>query len=546
MEQADSKRYVCNAGGTITCGNTTGKWYILIAFIQHHKYLLGRDFMKKTLSVLLVICFLCTSLNLSVWANAQTYETFTVKDNDKVIIFPLDYQPIKYPGSSGFYLSLLPLKPIAEYFGCTYSYDEKTGNATVINPKYDHTVVFPPDGNRIIVNGVEIKNIMGEYYFYSKRINGKPYIRYDSISEFLYLKSCKWEDNALVIYDDPLIELDAFYNDFELIFEEGKRPYIEGFVYSGAYHAVVPVKQMLEFLGYSVNLDMDNKIMEIRSDKGTIKIEFREEYRRWRMNLLEYKDPKFYYNGKLQDRNTSYDLFTFQLFNRGGTLYTSISNLSNLLNDFMGQKYYTAYWSVTRGQIFWSDADYNRIKENAKNPSFADVKSTDWYYNSVIRMVKDGLISGYSDNTFRPMENMTVSEFIKMLVVALGYHDLHPVKGDYWAKNYINKALETGLIQNGEFDNYDRPITRGEMARLIIRAEKDETAFNNWESYVSSITDDTVLTPEERETAAKIIASGIMTGFSDGSFGFRKNATRAQACTIMLKFLNKGERTPPK
>ena len=200
---------------------------------------------------------------------------------------------------------------------------------------------------------------------------------------------------------------------------------------------------------------------------------------------------------------------------------------------------------MTTGQIIWSDADYNRIKEAAKNPSFSDVKSSDWYYNNVTRMVKDGLISGYPDNTFRPMENITVSEFIKMLVTALGY-DLNPVKGDYWAKNYIHKALEIGLIQNGEFENYDRPITRGEMARLIIRAEKDESAFENWESYVSSITDDTVLTSEERETAAKILASGIMSGFSDGSFGFRKNATRAQACTIMLKFLNKEERTLPK
>ena len=500
--------------------------------------------MKKALTILLLISFICVNFSFWLPVHARTYETFTVKDVDKVIEFPEDYQPIKYSIGNGFYIYLLPLKPIAEHFGCSYSYDGKTGNATVINPKYNFRVVFPTDGNMIIANGNEIRNIMGEYDFYSERINGKIYIQPFVLSYFLYRKSSTWEDNALVLYDKPLTELESYYNDYELIYENGKKPYIEGDVYSEGYTAVAPIKQTMEFLGYSVSLDMGNKVMDIRSEKGTIKIVFKEEYPRWRINLIQYKNPKIYFNGKLQTMESSYAAYTFKLFSRDGTLYTSITSIQNILNEFLGKNYYSVQWAFTEGQLIWQDEDYQKIKDAAKNPSFSDVKSSDWYYNSVTRAVKEGLISGYADNTFRPVENITVSEFIKMLVAAMGY-DLKPVKGDYWARNYINKALEIGLIEKDEFDNYDRPIARGEMAKLILRAEKNEAAFDNWERYASSFSDYSALTPQEREIAGKILASGIMSGFADGSFGFHKNATRAQACTILLKFLNKEARTVP-
>ena len=39
--------------------------------------------------------------------------------------------------------------------------------------------------------------------------------------------------------------------------------------------------------------------------------------------------------------------------------------------------------------------------------------------------------------------------------------------------------------------------------------------------------------------------SGIITGFPDGSFGFGKNATRAEACAILMRFLEKNQRKIP-
>jgi len=495
--------------------------------------------MKKTATILLLICFLYVNFNFTFTANAQTYETFTVKDNDKVIEFPKDFQPIKYwLKDDGYYVYLIPLKPIVEYFGCTYSYDEKTGDVTVINPKYDHKVVFPVKEDRLIQNGIEIDNVM--YSFFTKRINGKVYIKHDELYWIFYRKYSELDstNNVITLYDDPIIEIPAYYNDCELIFKEGKTPYLDDENFYQGKTAAIPVKEMLEFMGYSVSVDMNKKVMEIKSNKGVIKIEFNKELAK-RFDIISYDVPSIYFNGK------QYNDWYIKLFSRGGTLYSSISDIVFVLNDFIGiENYYQGYWSFIKGQIIWYDKDYLKAKEAGNNTSFSDVKTTDWFYNNVTKLAKDGLISGYPDKTFKPMGNIKVGEFIKILMTSLGY-DLYPVKGDYWARNFINKAIETGIIDEDEFDNYDRPITRGEMARMILRAGAEEEITEDHEKYSSKISDYSTLEPEENEIATKIFSLGIITGFPDGSFGFHKNATRAEACAIITRFLNAEERMLP-
>ncbi len=98
---------------------------------------------------------------------------------------------------------------------------------------------------------------------------------------------------------------------------------------------------------------------------------------------------------------------------------------------------------------------------------FSDVKEGDWFYRSVSTLTKEGYLSGYADNTFKPQSKIKVSEFTKILMRVIGYELEEPEKG-YWATNYINKAKEIGIILDKEFDDYDRYITRGEIARMIV------------------------------------------------------------------------------
>lgn len=180
---------------------------------------------------------------------------------------------------------------------------------------------------------------------------------------------------------------------------------------------------------------------------------------------------------------------------------------------------------------------------------FSDVNVTDWFYPYVSGLAEKGHINGYTDGTFKPQNNIRVSEFTKILVVALGYETDAPKNG-YWAEGYINKARELNIIKDGEFDNYDRYITRGEMARMIVRAAKSTNNLSldipeNYIDYSTSITDYSALDSSSQDIALKVFTSGIITGLPDGSFGFEKNATRAETCTILIRFLEKDQRKVP-
>lgn len=180
---------------------------------------------------------------------------------------------------------------------------------------------------------------------------------------------------------------------------------------------------------------------------------------------------------------------------------------------------------------------------------FSDINMTEWFYSYVKTLVEKGYINGYTDGTFKPNNNITVSEFTKILVVALGYETDTP-KGNYWAEGYLNKAKELGIIKDGEFENYDRYITRGEMARMIVRAGEINSRLSldipdNYINYSTLITDYSTLDFSSQDIALKAFVSGIITGLPDGSFSFGKNATRAEASTILVRFLEKDQRKIP-
>ncbi|WP_161950364.1 S-layer homology domain-containing protein [Clostridium thermosuccinogenes] len=199
-------------------------------------------------------------------------------------------------------------------------------------------------------------------------------------------------------------------------------------------------------------------------------------------------------------------------------------------------------FSVSQTKVFASTPVY-----------FTDVKETDWFYKDVMELTKRGLISGYSNKTFKPSTQIRVDEFIKILVSAID-ENIKPSQSNYWADSYINRAKELGIVQDGEFSSYTRNITRGEMARMIVRAGTGTSAKGkgfsldipeNYKEYSYLITDYSTLDPDSKDIALKVFVSGIITGSSDGSLNFNKNATRAEVCAILMRFLEKDQRKIP-
>ena len=174
---------------------------------------------------------------------------------------------------------------------------------------------------------------------------------------------------------------------------------------------------------------------------------------------------------------------------------------------------------------------------------FSDVKESDWFTQTVSKLVGLGIIDGYPDGTFKPEGSINTDAFIKMTVTALG-HNLENGE-NYWAEPYMEKAKEIDLIETGEISDSTRPINRAEIARIIVRA-MDEDFPGDIENYITEIKDYDSIPDGFKEYVLKAYVKGIVTGYPDGSFGYDKNATRAEASTMLIRMLDEEERKLPK
>lgn len=157
---------------------------------------------------------------------------------------------------------------------------------------------------------------------------------------------------------------------------------------------------------------------------------------------------------------------------------------------------------------------------------FADINSH-WAKSSIIALVQDNILNGYSDNTFRPDSNITVAEFLKIIIVA-GDYELVRVGKTLWPDSYIATALEKGLIKENEFLNYDDSITRYQVVRIISR-------FINLDDVKTSKNKFKDLSNEYKDDVLKLVNLKIINGYGDKTFRGEKTITRAEAATIVKK-----------
>ncbi len=177
---------------------------------------------------------------------------------------------------------------------------------------------------------------------------------------------------------------------------------------------------------------------------------------------------------------------------------------------------------------------------------FKDVKSSDWYVNTVAKLVELGGINGYPDGTFRPNNTITRAEFTKLLVSTLGYDDVAKT-GSHWASGYIKKAEDIGLIDKNELQNIDSTITRNEMAKMCANALDylKESHDPDRNVYRTQIKDFNKIPLKYQDFVLKAYSKGIITGYLDGTFRGTNGLTRAEASTVVIRVIDKSERKVP-
>lgn len=161
-------------------------------------------------------------------------------------------------------------------------------------------------------------------------------------------------------------------------------------------------------------------------------------------------------------------------------LYTA-GDIYHSFPSVTGYGYYFGGWYTSTGIQITTDtkAEQNlRVtalwtdKPQTQKPvdtHFSDVKVSDWYSSYVRDLFEDGIIGGYSDNTFRPNAHVSIGEALKMILLSIGFPE--QPKEEHWADGYQNIALEYGFLdENDVASGLNAPASRALIAKLTANA----------------------------------------------------------------------------
>jgi hypothetical protein len=170
-------------------------------------------------------------------------------------------------------------------------------------------------------------------------------------------------------------------------------------------------------------------------------------------------------------------------------------------------------------------------------PHFTDVHPGDYFYEAVQHMFCAGVISGYSDNSFRPYNNTTRGQICKIVTLFLGMpintmggpHFLDvPASNPFYS--YVETAYNAGIISgyaDGNF-RWQNNVSRGQICKIVVNGY-------GWSIHTPPNPTFSDVPPDSPfytfiETASY---HRIISGYANGTFLPGNDATRGQVCKIV-------------
>lgn len=231
--------------------------------------------------------------------------------------------------------------------------------------------------------------------------------------------------------------------------------------------------------------------------------------------LTFFSMPTFAEDNFLDNLNTTIDNAQEKLNNAADDLEVVAEKAGAVIEDtkeYVGE-------AVEEIKVFLSDLDNH------------------WAKQYIEELISKSIVGGYPDGTFKPNATITRAEFTKILMAGI-YDDIDYTTSTPWYQTYADTAITKGIIENGEFTDYTKEITRYEMARMLARAGEDTSKFQVESTNKTTFQDDADIIAEGKAYIMTVSDAGIITGYPDGSFGPNKNATRAEASVMLNRFLD--------
>jgi hypothetical protein len=204
--------------------------------------------------------------------------------------------------------------------------------------------------------------------------------------------------------------------------------------------------------------------------------------------------------------------------------------------------------------IFKKDNSKYVIVENDK--TFSDVNNgKNFAEASIEKLASKYIIFGKSDTEYANSLAITRGEFAALISRSLGLTAQNPTQLKFTdtpstkavnQNGEINAAAEAGIVSGyaGNIFKPDQPINRAEAAIMLSKAldyVKVASSEYNTSKKLADFKDDTVIGTTSRQYVEKVYQAGLMSGFSDKSFGPDKSMQRDQMAVVLDKLLQAAE-----
>ena len=174
--------------------------------------------------------------------------------------------------------------------------------------------------------------------------------------------------------------------------------------------------------------------------------------------------------------------------------------------------------------------------------AYSDVPAGHWANGEIQRATAAGLFTGYPDGTFGLGRSLTRSEFAVTLCRFFGWETENVAASSFsdctnaFYIPYIETLLAHGAVDGGGAFRPNDPITRGEMAEMMVRGlgyqGLAEAAVEKREK--NPFTDVSYGDPDAGYILVAY-ALGILQGNGDGTFHPNGTATREQAAALLVR-----------
>lgn len=152
-----------------------------------------------------------------------------------------------------------------------------------------------------------------------------------------------------------------------------------------------------------------------------------------------------------------------------------------------------------------------------------------WAKNEIKASIDNDIINGYEDKTFKPNNEVTVAEYLKILIKSANFILLTDTY-NLWPDAYIKTAKFHEIISENEFLDYNKKLTRNEIAKITAN-------FINVSEVNAEKTKLKDLDEEYEEDIKKLVNLKVINGYEDKTFRGENNVTRAEAVVIAKRAL---------